>query len=394
MYKIYICHVPEDQVAAATLAAALADQGFRPIVDGDLDDAQRASIADDLEPYIAVVVFVSPATAASSFVRKIVGDANRLHRLVLIRVAGLSTKTLQAEYGTSRFCEADDFDDIRSALGLIALRASPSPARLSVADPAVEPSSPSLRPSYSSPREGIGAAAEPVRPPLGTGTARKYATSVEGVGAAASATPRSAPVAAQQQEALAVEAGRLVHKIPQKMWVGEQETVEVRLGRVEAEGLAQGLVGRGALTSQDVPILETMSVSIYAKGGAFDIERQSETTQLVAGGGQLKGTPFAGSDFGRWTWLVTPRKSGAHMLFVRVSASLKDSRGLPTSASLPDREFPVAVSVNAGKATVRLLRRALIGIGGAIGAGLLGAVTQELWWPKLRDMLQIWGWLG
>ena len=200
--------------------------------------------------------------------------------------------------------------------------------------------------------------------------------------------------AAPQQEALAVEAGRLVHKIPQKMWVGEQETVEVRLGRAETEGLTQGLVGRGALTSQDIPILETMSVSLYAKGGTFDIERQSETTQLVSGGGQLKGTPFEQADYGRWIWLVTPRKTGAHMLFVRVSASLKDSRGLPTSASLPDREFPVSVSVHAGKTTIRILRRGLLGVGGAVGAGLLGAITQELWWPKLKMLLQSWGWLG
>ena len=178
------------------------------------------------------------------------------------------------------------------------------------------------------------------------------------------------------------------------MWVGEQETIEVRLGRAATEDLTHGLVGRGALSSQDMPILETMSVSLYAKGGTFEIERQAETTQLVSGGGQLKGTAFEQASYGRWIWLVTPRKTGAHMLFVRVSASLKDSRGLPTSTSLPDREFPVSVSVHAGKASIRILRRGLLGVGGAVGAGLLGAITQDLWWPKLKLLLESWGWLG
>ncbi len=342
--------------------------------------------------------------------------------------------------------------------GLAAPPAPPAPSPAGAAErvPGVGAAEPplSLRPSsvrdYSPPREGIGAAAEPPRPPLlrptsppqdgtsitfgqpshnkysarsrveGVGSAAEPPRSlpknftinfdddprgrVEGVGAAAGAARAAAAAAAAvgaakiaaaapQQVALAAEAGRLVHKIPEKMWVGEQETVEVRLGRAAAEGLTQGLVGRGALSSQDIPILETMSVSIYAKGGAFDIERQSETTQLVSTA-QLKGTAFEQADYGRWVWQVTPRKTGAHQLFVRVSASLKDSRGLPTSTSLPDREFPVSVSVHTGKTAVRIVRRGLLAAGGAIGAGLLGAITQEMWWPELKILLQGWGWLS
>jgi hypothetical protein len=70
---------------------------------------------------------------------------------------------------------------------------------------------------------------------------------------------------------------------------------------------------------------------------------------------------------------------------------LKDSRGVPTSARLPDREFKVAVSVHAGKETIRFLTRTAIAFGGAVGAALLGTITRELWWPKIKVLLQAWG---
>jgi hypothetical protein len=177
------------------------------------------------------------------------------------------------------------------------------------------------------------------------------------------------------------------------MWLGEPETVEVRIGREAARDIAAGLVGRGDLTAENIPIVETMSVSLYSRGGAFRIERQSETTQLVKKD-QVKNTLFGSADFASWTWLVTPNKTGAHNLCVKVSAGLKDSRGVPTSPSLPDREFKVSVSVHAGRTAVQVLWRFLPVAGGAVAAALIGAITQEFWWPKIRALLQGLGLLG
>lgn len=216
------------------------------------------------------------------------------------------------------------------------------------------------------------------------GRTRNY-NRIEGVGAADTPTRRPAP-ASPAAEALHVEAGKLVHKIPNKMWLGEPETVEVRIGREAAAGLATGLVGRGGLTEENIPIVETMSVSLYARGGAFEIERQSETTQLVKADA-VRDTLFGTTDFGRWVWLVTPKKTGAHNLVVKVSAGLKDSRGVPTSATLPDREFTVSVSVHAGRATAKALGRFLPAAGGVIVASVVGAITQDYWWPWLKALL-------
>ena len=81
-------------------------------------------------------------------------------------------------------------------------------------------------------------------------------------------------------------------------------------------------------------------------------------------------------------------------MFVRVSASLKDSRGLPTSTTLPDKEFEVSVSVHAGRAAIKALRRGIPAIIGIVGAALVGAITQDVWWPALKALLASWGWLG
>ena len=83
------------------------------------------------------------------------------------------------------------------------------------------------------------------------------------------------------QGALDIEAGRLAYQIPERMWVGVQETVEVRLGAVIAKEIMQGFVGRGDVKLEHVPIVETMSVSLVCEPGTFDIDPRSEKDQLV-----------------------------------------------------------------------------------------------------------------
>lgn len=65
-----------------------------------------------------------------------------------------------------------------------------------------------------------------------------------------------------------------------------------------------------------------------------------------------------------------------------------------SNASLLDREFPVAVKVRASSLVVRALRWSVPALGGAIVAGILGAATQDIWWPKIKGLMQSWGWLA
>ena len=98
------------------------------------------------------------------------------------------------------------------------------------------------------------------------------------------------------QAALEVEAGRLAYQIPEGMWVGVQETVEVRLGAVIANQIMQEFVGRGDVKLEHVPIVETMSVSLVSDPGEFDIVPRSKEVQLVKPD-LVKGTAFHQDDF-------------------------------------------------------------------------------------------------
>jgi hypothetical protein len=173
------------------------------------------------------------------------------------------------------------------------------------------------------------------------------------------------PNAGPYDRALAVAAGHLMHQIPGEMWLGEPELVEVWLGGAAKVALARGFSGHGASTREELPTIETMSISLFTTGDAFEIERYTETTQGFTAG-HLGQTPLDVSNLGRWAWQVIPRVSGSHRLYIRVSALLRDKRGMASSAVLPDQELWVSVYASAGEFPL---------------------------WPKVKSLLQNWGWL-
>lgn len=199
--------------------------------------------------------------------------------------------------------------------------------------------------------------------------------------------PKTPPQIPRQlsQAAIEKEAGQLVHGVPRKMRVGVPELVEVRLGRAH-QVTAFGLV---SAATEDLPIVETMTVNLHGAPDAFQIVRRSRQTQLVMDT-PVWGAAFDQERFGRWTWHVTPKKSGTHELVVKVSADLFDSRGVPTSEPYRDRDFPVSVRVNFVRATGRVLKWTATG---AVTA-LAGAYTQEAWWPKLKGWLVSTGFMS
>jgi hypothetical protein len=191
------------------------------------------------------------------------------------------------------------------------------------------------------------------------------------------------------RRALEIDAGRLAYQIPQRMWVDIPETVEVRLGRTQAQGLTQGFGGRGEVKTEDIPIVETMSVALQCEPGAFDVVARSEKDQLVKPDLVL-GTAFHSDDFGRWLWLVTPRRAGEHTLLVKVSAAIRDSRGLPTTSSLPDKTFAVSVRVQIVRAMASAIVRAAPKLAWVVATTLVGILTKDYWWPALRRLIG-WG---
>jgi hypothetical protein len=244
-------------------------------------------------------------------------------------------------------------------------------------------------------REAAGTAApQPAAPPAAAPADRARRPAPAAAGPAGATLPEAAaeeayePAPAAPTRALELEAGRLAYRIPQRMWLGVVETVEVRLGRLTAQGLMQDFGGSGDVRTENTPIVETMSVSLVCEPGAFEIEPRSERDQLVKPD-LVKGTPFQKDDFGKWVWLVTPRQRGEHTLLVKVSAAIRDSRGLPSTSSLPDKIIAVTVRVHLVRATLGAIARAAPGIAWAVVTALVGVFTKDYWWPAIRNWL---GW--
>jgi hypothetical protein len=163
----------------------------------------------------------------------------------------------------------------------------------------------------------------------------------------------SAPVITAEDLAKAVEAGLLVHHVPDAMWLGAPTTVELTLGREILAGLIQAEVAHGGLAMADRQSVETLSVSLYGSSDAFEIERQSERTQFVSA--RYANSARDPVTFGRWAWLVTPRAAGSQDLIVRVSALLRDRHGVPAPVALPDRRFSIEIQIPEGENLVSAL---------------------------------------
>ena len=364
---------------------SLGRQGHIIYSDADFD-YRRDAILAKLGEFDAVIVIWSENSKARDLTLAVAAEALRLGRLIQTRAPNLRTEDIPPAFRPFPVLAVSDTKRIAEAIAALGIIAGPK----------------MLGPKRPPRLEGIGAASgspygvdpHAIGSPAGGSRHRP-----EGVGAAVGSPMGSiksitAPAASSETtRALEIEAGRLVHKIPPKMWLGQQEIVEVRLGRLAAPDLSKGLEGRGTLTTEEIPIVETMSVSLYGGPGAFTIERQSETSQLVMSD-LVKGTPLETQDFGRWVWLVTPRKTGTYQLYVKVSAALKDSRGVPTTTKLPDKEFKVSVSVHAGNATIAVVKRTLPALILAGLGGLVAAFSRDVWWPKLHLILQGLGWLS
>jgi len=396
MASILLSHVASDNAAAKQLLAVLEGAGHKVVgADPDGPPFQNADL---------VVVIWSPASLTSPYVYEQARVALSSRSLVQVTTAGLGIDQLPAVFRVhgavstiegERLLEEVDralrskprggFGGIEMASFKSAHREEQSSEPSEVEEPAAAPEE--RAPTVRNMRRRRSTDAVP--PVSEEPSASAEALGDQILAALADRPPSPAPIPSDlSRRAIEKEAGQLNHKIPSTMRVGATEVVEVRLGRAHQD-IAIGLLGSGNLTSEELPIIETMTVDLYGSPDAFRIVRQSRATQLV-NSSLIWNTPFDDQRFGRWLWHVTPKKSGTHKLVVKVSADMSDSRGVATTEPYGDRTFSVKVRVNLGQASVRVLKWTTAG---AV-SGLAGAYTHEVWWPKLRALLAAAGLLS
>ncbi|MFA5950703.1 MAG: hypothetical protein WC807_10505 [Hyphomicrobium sp.] len=405
MARILICHVPKDGATARELGATLMGRGHYVSFDGEPDVA-RADRTARVRQFEAVIVVWTEYSLASAGLADIARETLPLNILVPIRsesvdaaglplifrklnmlaprdvdaiarlVARLSTAASSLKEMAVRDAQRKDAEELERAatpaIGIERRQATPTRTETSPVThaeapggrsqplrrldlPEVNPQTPApdttqrqvvtghqSGPSLPNSDYAEPANAEPAQPARVPIYVRPE--------------PPAAPTASAQDLAQLLNAGLLITQIPRAMWHGEPLTIEIQIDKqVLASSTAAVLPhergprerGRAALPSAERIVIETLSISLYGLGDAFEIERQSERTQFVSERFAIAEGRDPGS-FGRWAWLVTPRTAGDQELVVRVSALLRDRRGVPTPVSLPDRRFPVSVQIPEG----------------------------------------------
>ncbi len=385
MARILICHVPKDGSTARDLGAALMGRGHFVSFDGE-PDTPRPDRFSRLRQFEAVIVLWSETSAQNPGLSEIARETLPLNLLIPVRPSELDASRLPLMFRKLNMFPPRDIDGIARMVGRLSAAASSlrdfaasgrenpeGQRRTEVAPSASPPASARKPPPASVPKrpETGGAQAQPalgananirVRPlsdlpeveAVYSGRREPTYPPRSGLDAsgpiekghsrAAGLDRPSAAVITAEDLAKAVEAGLLVHHIPEAMWLGSPTTVELTLGRDILAGFAQPEVGQS---------VETLSVSLYGSSEAFEIERQSERTQFVTAKHMLQARDP--ETVGRWAWLVTPRAAGPQDLVVRISALLRDRRGVPAPVALPDRRFAVEIQVPEGESLISAL---------------------------------------
>lgn len=402
MARILLCHVPKDGHIARDLGAALMGRGHFVSFDGE-PDTPRPDRFTRLRQFEAVIVLWTEVSGQSGGLAAIARETLPLNVLVPVRDESVAAVRLPLAFRKLNMPAPRDYDGIArivarmsaAAASLremaereIARRAGVLPAPLEEAGKAASSFTRPLPPRrLQAPRK---ATEEPPRPAVATATATATLQPVaepgsgirvrplldlpevgtppepepesepqpqqraavpdatphlereDAVKAVAPSVSTPAPVArliTAEDLAQAVEAGLLLHHIPAAMWLGAPTTVEIAISRdLLAELFPPRESGGGSAQS-----LETLSVSLYGVPEAFEVERQSERTQFVAAKHALASRDPA--TFGRWVWLVTPTAAGPHDLVVRISALLRDAKGVPAPVALPDRRLSIEIQV-------------------------------------------------
>lgn len=385
MARILICHVPKDGNQARELGAALMGRGHFVSFDGEPDNPRLGRFTR-LRQFEAVIVLWTEFSAQSEGLADIARESLPHNLLVSLRAESLSITKLPLVFRKLTMLAPRDFEAIARVVARMntaasslremaerdAARKSEAPEKAAAEQKtAAAPTAPAkekpvVKPPVKAPVKENAPQPQTVVPPARSPDIvasrppvverrvdpqiAEPQIPVSHVSAPQISMPEPEPQRgatpifppAQPPQMLtaedlsrAVDDGLLLHRIPQAMWLGSQILVEIELDREVLARLAQGHAAG--------PRIDTLSLSLIASRDAFEIERQTERTQFVSAINTLNARDAA--TFGHWAWLVTPGAAGYQDLVIRISALLRDMRGVPAPVAIPDRRFSVDVQI-------------------------------------------------
>ena len=122
--------------------------------------------------------------------------------------------------------------------------------------------------------------------------------------------PADALPAVVDQAIAQLTRGQVLLNAPEALDLGNKALVEARISRDLEQRLAEGLKGSGIAVLEVIDVSPLVSAELI--GNDFVIEPPGPIDQLVGSEG-----------FTQWSWYVSPKSAGEHLLGLRVSLRIK-----------------------------------------------------------------------
>jgi hypothetical protein len=120
---------------------------------------------------------------------------------------------------------------------------------------------------------------------------------------------------------------------------------EVRISRADLPQLTERMSGE--VQKHAIQTTRAMTVTLQSPDGSFSIQNLSRETQFIDGSHlQQLGLLAQHQLFGCWKWIVTPLRSGKHVLNIVIAARTRDAGGIEAETPLPAQIIPVSVHIN------------------------------------------------
>jgi hypothetical protein len=165
--------------------------------------------------------------------------------------------------------------------------------------------------------------------------------------------------------------GRILFNPPERMDVGEESLVEVRISRNITDDIGRGLLGKGKIELHDVQIGPFMTVKLNG-GEAFEVKNRTPEDQFISP-----------RDYTQWSYDVKALNAGTQTLFLAVGIRIKFEHGGEEKRFYPLYEKRIDVHVNVARSISEFWNHNWQWLGSAILIPLLAA-TIRVWW-KLRE---------
>lgn len=146
-----------------------------------------------------------------------------------------------------------------------------------------------------------------------------------------------------QIELRRLKKGNILFNCPTSMKVGVTQRVEVRISKDKDAILIKNLKGSGDVVIDNIKVGDLMTVTLY-DDDHFKILPLNHEAQLVPG-----------TDYAEWSWDVTPKNSGLHVLYLRVTVRLRYSNG-EEKRDYPVMDKEIKVEVNIKYSSIRFIK--------------------------------------